>query len=169
MNKKFCPNCKKKLSRALFGNAKNRHDGCTQYCKKCGNTKRARYVKAHPERVKAAGQRYRTRHPEKFRGKDLQSRYGITLDQYIAILVSQNNVCAICRQPETMTLRGRLKRLAVDHCHTTDRVRGLLCHKCNLAVGQMDDSAVRLRAAAAYLENTWTTLTTRTRRSVRTA
>ena len=70
------------------------------------------------------------------------------------MLVEQNGVCAICRQPESRTWHGVKKQtdLAVDHCHETKRVRGLLCHKCNSILGYVKDSPVVLRTAADYLE-----------------
>ncbi len=74
-------------------------------------------------------------------------RYGITEQDYQVLLAKQNGVCAIC---VNVCASGR--RLAVDHCHTTLAVRGLLCTKCNRGVGLFADSAARLRAAADYLD-----------------
>lgn len=62
-------------------------------------------------------------------------RYGITIEQYDAMLAAQNGVCAICLNPP----RGKMKRLSVDHCHATGRVRGLLCITCNRAIGYFDN------------------------------
>lgn len=56
---------------------------------------------------------------------------------------AQNNRCAIC-------LRDKV-RLGVDHDHSTGRVRGLLCHKCNAAIGLLEDSRFRLKSALKYL------------------
>ena len=69
-----------------------------------------------------------------------------------SLLMTQGGVCAICKQPETATRNGKIKWLAVDHCHTSKRIRGLLCAACNVSIGQMSDDAVRLRAAADYVE-----------------
>lgn len=57
--------------------------------------------------------------------------YGMTLAQYEAMLTAQNNKCLVCGKPESYP--GR--RLAVDHCHTTNKVRGLLCGLCNRTLG----------------------------------
>jgi len=84
----------------------------------------------------------------------LKKKFGLTLDVYEAILEHQGGVCAICGKAETMINSGskRLQPLAVDHCHKTGRVRGLLCAKCNHALGNFDDSTALLRRAIKYLE-----------------
>jgi hypothetical protein len=64
---------------------------------------------------------------------------------------AQNGVCAICKKPETTMKLGRVLKLAVDHNHTTNKIRGLLCCKCNRALGLFDDSADLLHAAGNYL------------------
>jgi hypothetical protein len=78
----------------------------------------------------------------------LRTKYGITLVDYEAMLAVQKGVCAICSQPPT----GYRKYLGVDHCHETGKVRGLLCVKCNVAIGQLLDQPNLLRRAAEYLE-----------------
>ncbi len=65
---------------------------------------------------------------------------------------AQGGVCAICGLPETRVVKGKLNRLAVDHDHTTGRVRGLLCFRCNTCLGRFEDNVELLRAAEAYLE-----------------
>lgn len=79
--------------------------------------------------------------------------YGITLDEYERLATKQSNVCAICNQPETLILRGRIKRLHVDHCHITNKVRGLLCAKCNKALGLFYDKPELLQKAINYLND----------------
>lgn len=69
--------------------------------------------------------------------------------QYDEIFVSQNGVCAICGGGPIVS---RFKNLSVDHCHSTNVIRGLLCGLCNPAIGLMQDDPARLRAAADYLE-----------------
>ncbi len=84
----------------------------------------------------------------------LKRRYGISLDEYKMMLLSQGGMCAICRNPETTVHKsGTPHTLNVDHCHETGRVRGLLCSLCNTAIGKMHDDPSRLRAAAMYLES----------------
>jgi len=84
---------------------------------------------------------------------DLKKNYGVTLDWYRETLAAQNGVCAICKQPETTKIRGNTIAMPVDHCHTTGRVRGLLCTQCNRALGLFKDSTEVLQAAISYLQN----------------
>lgn len=76
----------------------------------------------------------------------LKKRYGITLEEYEARLESQGGVCASCGEPPQ---NG--KRLDVDHCHSTKRVRGLLCGPCNRALGHVRDEIRRLECLVEYL------------------
>lgn len=76
-----------------------------------------------------------------------QYLYGITPEQYAALLAAQDGLCAICR---TDAWPG--KGPHVDHAHDTGRVRGILCGGCNNGLGRFADDPARLRAAAEYLE-----------------
>ena len=79
------------------------------------------------------------------RNRRLRSSYGLSIEGYNALLARQGGACAICRkQPE--------QRLCVDHCHVTQKVRRLLCRRCNLGIGYFGDDPRLLRRAAAYLE-----------------
>lgn len=75
----------------------------------------------------------------------LRSKYKITTRRYHAMLDAQGGRCAICKQIPSNA------RFAVDHCHRTNRVRGLLCGKCNIGLGAFGDSAGRLKNAILYL------------------
>ena len=86
---------------------------------------------------------------ERHRDNYLRRTFGITLDEYNQMLAEQDGRCAICR---ATCKSGR--QLAVDHCHETGVVRGLLCMNCNRVLGWMDDDADRLMAAAAYVLQT---------------
>jgi len=88
----------------------------------------------------------------------LENIYGISFEEYHEQLAEQNNVCAICKLPETRITRpggkflsGEEPRLAVDHDHDTGKFRGLLCHKCNVGVGNFQDDETLLQSAIDYL------------------
>lgn len=73
-------------------------------------------------------------------------RYGVSKDQLISMLRSQNFKCAVCVVDIQET------NFVVDHCHTTNKVRGLLCGPCNLGLGQLKDDVNVVRSLARYLE-----------------
>lgn len=79
--------------------------------------------------------------------------YGITLEIFNKILKSQKGVCAICKKPEIIKdgRTGKKRNLSVDHCHNTNKVRGLLCSKCNNGIGLFNDSIKSLKSAIKYL------------------
>jgi hypothetical protein len=80
----------------------------------------------------------------------LRRKYGLTEDEYHVILKKQGGVCAICGAESTIYI-DRETRLAVDHCHKTGKVRGLLCSRCNLAISFFNDSPTVLARARRYL------------------
>lgn len=101
------------------------------------------------ERVKA----FYARNPGYVRNANLKRCYGITLDDYDIMLVNQDGVCAICKGSETARYKdGRIKNLAVDHCHKTGRIRQLLCSNCNQVLASAKDNPEILYAAIDYLE-----------------
>lgn len=108
--------------------------------------RRERYATdaVYREKVKADRVEANRRNPHRKRAGRLKSTYGLTTEAFDEMAGSQNHRCAICRQP---------KKLVVDHCHATGRVRGLLCQQCNIAVGHMQDDPAIMRAAAHYLDS----------------
>lgn len=91
--------------------------------------------------------------PEKNRRNNLRTLYGVTPEQYDAMLAEQGHACAICYQPEGLIRLGRPMSLAVDHDHETGKVRGLLCANCNRALGLLADDPERLISAARYVKD----------------
>lgn len=87
--------------------------------------------------------------------KEILRMHKLTGEQYDQMIRDQDNKCAICLNPETRPSRtkGKVTRLSVDHCHTTNKVRGLLCYKCNLILGYATDSIDILYSAIMYLES----------------
>ncbi len=87
------------------------------------------------------------------RNKDLNEKFGISLDQYNYLLRLQNNKCKICKKPESYKNHktNKLFMLAVDHCHKSGIVRGLLCRKCNTGLGHFEDNWKYFNAASRYV------------------
>jgi hypothetical protein len=86
----------------------------------------------------------------------LKFAYGITVTEFNRLLSQQNYACAACLKPETVRRRtarktSRRPRLSVDHCHNTGRVRGLLCLKCNTALGLLRDDPAIVLGLLIYL------------------
>lgn len=79
---------------------------------------------------------------------DLKARYDMSLEEFERLLAEQNGVCAICGLPEM----GKFSRLSVDHSHESGLIRGLLCNRCNMGLGMLQDSQKTLKAAIRYLE-----------------
>lgn len=79
------------------------------------------------------------------RRHELKMRYGITLDYWNELFDGQDNKCAICATEST-------RLWATDHCHATNKVRGILCDSCNQGLGRFKDDPTFLRRAADYVE-----------------
>ncbi len=124
---KVCSRCKKKKPKEEFNLCASNSIGLNSWCIKCGNIIR--------------------------RNHRLQYDYNITRKQYELLLKSQNCVCAICNQPETIKRNGKIQTLSVDHNHKTNKIRGLLCQKCNISLGGFNDNLELLEAAAKYLRD----------------
>lgn len=84
---------------------------------------------------------------ERDRAAKLRREYGLSAEEYEEMLEEQDGECAICHN---FCSSGR--RLAVDHCHSTGKVRGLLCGNCNTGLGKFEDSIERLQRAIEYLQ-----------------
>jgi hypothetical protein len=108
-------------------------------CKDCTNTAARKKWKEDTE----TSDRYKKRNRE--RKKERQ--YGITQQQYNQMLVDQNNKCKIC----SIEFKSS-KFTHIDHCHDTNRVRGLLCNDCNLSLGQFMDNIEYMCNAIEYLK-----------------
>ena len=78
----------------------------------------------------------------------MKRAYGLDFKDYERMLEEQNGVCAICISPPP---NNRKTRLAIDHCHKTGKVRGLLCDKCNRSIGLLKDDVSVLKSAIKYL------------------
>jgi hypothetical protein len=88
-----------------------------------------------------------------WKGDQRKGCNGITIEKFNSMRSSQNNLCAICGEPEKRkTARGNICELTVDHSHKTNKIRGLLCHKCNVALGLFNDDINIISKAINYLK-----------------
>ena len=148
-NKKKCTTCKKKKSLNEFYKATSTKDGYSYQCKLCAIDYSKDYIDSNKEACNEVKKAYEHSESGKStkRNAQLKRRYGITLEDYDALFIKQGGCCAICGK--TPAEQGRI--LAVDHCHSTGKVRGLLCTVCNMGIGHLGDSASRVRKALEYL------------------
>jgi hypothetical protein len=84
---------------------------------------------------------------------NLKQAFNINSKDYNELLKTQKGKCAICKKEEkAFTKYGKKRNLAVDHCHKTGKIRGLLCTKCNTAIGSFEDNLELLNNAIKYLK-----------------
>lgn len=113
------------------------------------------YYDVNREHILARQREYRAKNKvlinEKMRAGYFQWTYGISEDEYLGILNKQDGVCAICKTVPTP--RGKRQRnFCVDHDHQTDKIRGLLCDPCNIAIAHLKEDPEILKSAISYLE-----------------
>lgn len=130
-----------------------------RYCRTCSLPQKREYGKIyyeeHKEAVAKSVSEWKKKNPDKVKATNrkskLKSTYGLTLEQYYEIVKKQGNLCAACGRPlPALEDNGRLP--PVDHDHISGKVRGVLHRRCNLGIGQFEDSPELLRLAAEYLE-----------------
>ena len=131
---KRCPICGELKERSEYWKWKSRKDGLAAYCIPCFKKRNEEWAKDNPEKAKSSTI-----------ATSRKIKYGISREQYEQMLVNQNNCCAICNKKIGW-------EAAVDHCHTTNKVRGLLCRNCNLGLGGFKDNIETIRKAIAYVK-----------------
>lgn len=104
-------------------------------CLECGRIRLKKFRQSNLEHIRKQGRSHKRFH-----------RYGMTQSLYDSMLSVQQNKCAICGGISS----GR--SLAIDHCHKTGKIRGLLCEKCNWMIGFAKDNPDILRSAIEYLK-----------------
>jgi hypothetical protein len=139
-------------------------DGYRNECKACNLAAKAARYKANPEPARQRAQQWKRDNPDRYlanqqvfresgrkkiadRKSHLKRKYGLTPEAYDSLFAEQGGGCAICRRSP----RGPIA-FHIDHDHETGRIRGLLCFRCNNALGDFDDDPAVLRAAIDYLE-----------------
>jgi len=144
MNSKQCTKCNQIKLLTEFHKVNGKSEKRRSICKLCHNEIYRNNYKKDPKKYRqyTTSKPYR---PELKRKANLKT-FGLTIQQYEEMLQQQQGVCAICTEICTSG-----KRLAVDHCHVTGRVRQLLCRRCNQSIGKFNDDPVLLQKAVDYL------------------
>lgn len=137
---KTCIKCKETKPCTDYHKAKSTVDKRQSSCKLCDNARRkALYDKD----------------PNNSRISSYKIKYGLTIKGYDTILKNQNGCCAICGTAKNIRIvNGKEQHtyLVVDHCHKTEKVRGLLCYTCNVGLGMFRDNTEYLKTAIEYLD-----------------
>jgi len=122
---KNCTKCKVEKDESEFSiSASKSRDGLLSWCRSCKSIHDKEYNKKYLERTRK------------------EIRYGLSQSEYDQMVKDCNSCCAIC---------GKRGKLCIDHDHSTENTRGLLCNNCNTAIGLMQDNPIILRKAADYL------------------
>lgn len=125
---------------------------CGAKCKKWWLGRRVKELPKRRERYRN-DEAYRKRMVVRARSRKFTEVYGITLEKYSKMLQAQNECCAICGSAESAaSFLGNKKALFVDHDHQTGKLRKLLCHKCNSAIGYLRESPEIAIKMAEYLK-----------------
>lgn len=143
---KWCVRCSSEKPLSDFARCAKYPDGKEYICRDCCRDVAVSRYKANAVACKASSRRYHAANRDRAKDNRLKRAFGIGLSEYNRMLAVQGGGCAICGGPD------RRHSLSVDHCHSTGRVRGLLCGHCNTGIGLLKDSPTMLLAAALYLQ-----------------
>lgn len=140
MEKKICKDCLIEHPITEFRKVSDRKSGVHSACRKCFNKRSTVYAKT-----------YANKNGKKLyhRNRNLIKLYGITLKEFDEILDRQNGLCAVCNGTAE---KSKYNRFHVDHDHATGKVRGLLCHYCNITLGMVNDNPDTLQKLINYLK-----------------
>lgn len=147
---KYCGRCKETKPVVEFHNSTKTHDGFNKRCKRCSYLDHKSWTENNRGKAADLQKKWRDANPRRSKDHAIKSRYGLPLGSYENMLINQNGLCAICGTSEP----GGRGDFHVDHCHNTNVVRGLLCTRCNVGIGQFLHDENLLAAAINYLSRT---------------
>ncbi len=141
---KTCSKCLITKSLQCFDYCKTGRDKHRCECKPCRSAKLQKWRLENLDKVR-----------DQERRSGLKKKFNLSVEKYEYLHDQQNGVCKICKLKETAFASNKMtaKRLAVDHCHETGKIRGLLCSSCNTGLGKFKDNPDLLLAARRYIIN----------------
>lgn len=163
-SEKKCNRCGEVLATSFFYRHKLTSDGYLGQCKACVAARNKAYYESTKEDQRVYAREYHSRNREacrekmraryasnkdRYREKWIEKKYGKGALAFYNAEIAKDDKCRICGISESDAPGGRL---AIDHCHATGRLRGLLCSKCNTGIGLLGDNRAILQAAITYLE-----------------
>lgn len=150
---KLCLRCREEKTLNLFPKNRRTKHGVGTYCLVCAAdiVRRRRATPEGQQTHRDSSNRWREANKERHADNNARRNYGVEHGTYDQMLTAQEGKCAICRTNEPGTGIGRF---AIDHCHTSGKVRGLLCSNCNRGLGYFKDDPARIRRAIDYVNST---------------
>lgn len=152
---KICTGCDKRKPFSEFNVNGKYADGTISYkpkCKVCLLPESRKRQQNNYKKQRAANKRSYDKHEESRYVKDKCRKYDLIPEELNFLINYHNEKCAICGEPETSKdNQGNVRRLAIDHCHKTGEVRGMLCHAHNVGLGAFQDNIKHLNSAIKYL------------------
>lgn len=148
--KKVCTKCEEVKQLSEF---RKQGNGVSSACKECLSKKDKEYKARNSDKIKKYRDEWKKNPASRnvLLNSRLKKIYGITAEEYELMLNDQNGLCAICgKQEKAGNQYQEVKRLAVDHCHKTGNIRGLLCTNCNTRLATLEDE-VYVKSAMKYL------------------
>lgn len=155
MKTKTCTSCERELPLSEFNKRADAPTGLAYCCRDCLKQIRKEQYSRNKDLRNRQCRDWYNQNAEKVRRRTVERLYGITYDQYLKMLEDQKGGCAICQVPlkAHFGLESEYEVAKIDHCHTTGKVRGLLCKRCNVSLGNFNDDPLVLSRAIDYLNN----------------
>jgi protein-arginine kinase activator protein McsA len=141
--KKVCNKCNKEKLLTEFSDLKQGKFGKRPECKECRNSWSKDYYNKNSKGILERQKAQRVRNGKYTSSYWRKKKYGLSEEDHAEMLKSQNGLCKICRKDD---------KLVVDHCHSTNKIRGLLCARCNKGLGHFLDNQELLTSAIKYLK-----------------
>lgn len=142
VSEKACSRCKRVLPASEFYPHRRMASGLQSHCRKCARA----WHHERPDYVRAKNASYKSANPTYGTDRQRIVKYGVSPGSFKEMVAAQGGKCCGCQ-------RGlNSLKACVDHCHATNRVRGILCDDCNRTLGAVRDEPDTLRRLASYLE-----------------
>jgi len=150
---RMCGSCGEEKSLSAFSKDKKGKGGLSSKCKECAKEATRLWKLANPEQARLAvkncfnrnRQQYYSSHNE----RQLLVKYGLTKEAYVTLVQNCGDICPICGREFGVTA---YTKPVIDHCHTSGKVRGLICRQCNIGLGAFKDNIKSMKNAIEYLK-----------------
>ncbi len=145
---KWCSDCRSFILLDSFGNKTGTYDGLDPICRTHRYKRHKAWIAKHPGYSSKYAKKWQQNNPERYADYLRKRSYGLAPGQYAAMLDAQGGCCAICGTTDP----SPRKNFCVDHCHDTNRIRGLLCTNCNTGIGSLKHDIKTMLRAIQYLQ-----------------